>query len=123
MIWVFTALLTIILVEIFLRLPLVSTARGIVVTARRAMRALARRGASDHWKELVSRAYAGRMLRATLVLAGGLGLMAVVGGALSLGVERLVPGFGAALISWPGLVVSLIAATAYVMARARFVRR
>ena len=98
MIWFLTGILTIVLVEAFVRLPLIPTARGIADTARRAVRTLSARGASDHWKEKASRAYAGRMMRATLILAGGLGLIGILGLVLSIGMERLAPGFSAALI-------------------------
>lgn len=123
MTWVLTGILTVVLVELFLRLPLIVTAVAIGATARRAMRTLQRRGASDHWKEKASQAYAVKMLRATCILAGCLALVAIVGTILTLGTERLLPGFGLALLSWAGLFISLVVATVYVMARARFVRR
>lgn len=122
MIWVFTGILTVILVELFLRLPLIATARSIGITARKAAHILGARGVSDHWKEKASQAYAGKMMRATLILAGGLGLIGVVGTVFSLGVETIAPGFSSALLSWPGLVASLVVATVYVMLRSRFVR-
>ncbi len=122
MIWVFTGVLTVILVELFLRLPLISTARGIGNTARKAARALSARGVSDHWKEKVSQAYAGKMARATLILAGGLGLIGIVGTLFSLGVDMFAPGFSTALLSWTGLVVSFAVATVYVILRSKFVR-
>lgn len=122
MIWILIGILTAILVEIFLQLPLIETARGIGITARKAVRILRARGVSDHWKEKASQAYAGKMMRATLVLAGGLGVIIAIAVILSFGMESLAPGFGSALISWPGLVVSLVVATLYVMLRKRFVR-
>lgn len=123
MIWAFTSILTVILVELFLRLPLIETAIGIGETARRAMRTLRARGASDHWKEKASQAYAVRMFRATLVLAACLGLIAAVGAILTIGMEKIVPGFGAALLSWSGLIVSLAVATLYMVARSYRVAR
>ena len=123
MTWVLTGILTVMLVELFLRLPLIVTAVAIVVTARRAMRTLQRRGASDHWKEKASQAYAVRMLRATIMLAACLGVVAIAGAILALGMERLAPGFGLTLLSWAGLIISLAVATVYVMARTRFGRR
>ena len=122
MIWIFVSLLTIILVELFLRLPLISAARGIAKTARRAGRTLGRRKASDHWKEKASQAYAVRMAKGTLVLALGLGVIAVVGALLSMASERIAPGTTAALLSWVGLLVSLVVATVYVIVRQRLVR-
>ncbi|MFQ5622526.1 MAG: hypothetical protein ACE5FS_03930 [Paracoccaceae bacterium] len=122
MTWALVGLLTAVLVEMFLRLPLVAAARAVALTGRRAARTLGTRGASDHWKEKASRAYAGLMLKGSLVLAGGLGLIAVAGTLLTLAAERLAPGTTAALLSWPGLLLSLVVATVYVMARQRLVR-
>ncbi len=121
--WFFTALLTIFLVELFLRLPLLGAARAVARTGRRAAHVLGAKRVSDHWKEKATQAYAGRMLKAAFVLVGGLGLFVALGTALTLGAERLVPGTAAALLSWPGLFISLVVATAYVMARQRLVRR
>ncbi len=123
MIWVLVSLLTVVLVELFLRLPLIDAARGIARTARRAGRTLGRRNASDHWKEKASQAYAIRMMRGTGVLAFGLGVIAVVGALLSMAGEQIAPGTTAALLSWPGLLISLVVATVYVVVRQRFVRR
>jgi len=123
MIWVLAAVLTVVLVEVFLRLPVIVTAIAISATARRAMRTLRRRGASDHWKEKASQAYAVLMLRATFILAVSLAVVAVVGTILTLAMERIAPGFFETLLSWAGLLSSLIIATVYLMARARFVRR
>lgn len=115
--WGFTAALTLLLVELFLRLPLLTAVREAARTGRRAVRAMAAKKASDHWKEKAVQACAGRMAKAALVLAGGLALIAAAGTVLTLAAERLLPGTTAILLSWPGLVLSLAVATAYVMAR------
>lgn len=123
MTWVLVSLLTVILVEMFIRLPLIRTAVGVADIGRRATRALMAKNVSDHWKERASRAYAGRMMRGSFVLAGGLGLIALVGTALTLGGERIAPGLAEALLSWVGLLVSLVVATVYVVVRQKIVRR
>lgn len=55
------------------RLPLVEQARIFSQTSHRAIRALGRSGASDHWKERMLRGCALRTLRATAITVGLLG--------------------------------------------------
>jgi len=123
MTWVLVSILTVVLVEIFIRLPLIRSAKGVAAVGRRATRTLMAKNVSDHWKEKASRAYAGRMMKSSVVLAGGLGLIAGVGAVLTSGGEIIAPGLTKALLSWTGLAVSFLAATFYVLARKKFVRR
>lgn len=123
MIWLLIAILTVVLVELFLRLSLVDVAKGVAQTGRRAVRTLGKRNASDHWKEKASRIYAVQMLGASFSLAWRLGLIIVVAAILIIALEPIVPGIGAGFIRWQGIIISIAAATAYVMLRSRFVRQ
>ena len=106
-----------------MQLPLLAAVRNASLIGRRAARAMAAKKASDHWKEKAVQAYAARMSRAALMLAGGFGLIAAVGWGMMLGAEWLAPGTTTALFSFPGLLLSMVAAIIYMIARQRFVRR
>ncbi|PWE32979.1 hypothetical protein DDZ14_07770 [Maritimibacter sp. 55A14] len=122
MTWVLTIVITVLLVELLLRLPLLAEARAVAATARRAAHVVGARGISDHWKEKAVPAYAGRMLRASLMLLVWLGLIGLAGTVLTLLADRLAPGTSGTLLSGGGLALSLIAATAHVLLRQRLVR-
>jgi hypothetical protein len=119
--WVLAVLLTAGLVEIALRLPLLASALRIMGTSRKAMAIMRSRAISDHWKEKAMRVYSGRLFSATLMLAvlliflSGLIIFVIflIGG---LGI-----GFGAFAVSWPGMVLSAIAAFGYLKLRHHFV--
>ncbi len=118
---ILVVILTVVLIELFLRLPLLSAAKSVIATAQRAAKTLRRKGASDHWKEKSSQAYAGRMLKGAALLALGLGAIIIVAWALLSIADRFVPDTTAFTLSGLGLVISLIAAIAYVWMRRRFV--
>jgi hypothetical protein len=73
------SLLAIVAVEYFLRIPFAARGRALVATARKSARVVQSRRISDHWKEVVLLAYAGRTARHALVLAAMLfGCIALV---------------------------------------------
>ena len=59
---------TVIACEIALRLPLVTSVATMSATAGRALRVMRAPRVSDHWKERILPAYAGRLLKASLLL-------------------------------------------------------
>ena len=120
---VLIALISLLLVELFLRLPLIASARAVLASARRAGRILGRRRASDRWKERASRILALRMLRGALALAASLAVLLAAGAALLWSAERIAPGTGRAMFGLPGLLLSLAVACGYAIGRGRLARR
>jgi hypothetical protein len=118
--WLTTAILSVILVELLIRLPLrgpVTDAAGIATKARHTMLA---RAISDHWKERALLAYARRLFSSTMRLALVLAAFFLLAALLVLLAESagvLEPGF---LFGWIGILYSLVLATAYATVR-RFV--
>lgn len=121
MTWLLVGIFTIILVELFLRLPLLGAAQNVFHTGQRATRTLSKRNASDHWKEKACKSYALQMFKNSFVLVGGLALIGIVGAVLAVGVEKLLPGTNTTLASWEGLLFSFFIASIYLALRLRVV--
>jgi len=106
-------------VELALRLPLLTPAGRIAATSQKALRMMANGAVSDHWKERAMLAYAGRTFAAVglfvLALAALLGALAVI----ALSIDVIAPGFSAFLVSLPGLGLTLVAATVWMLVRRR----
>lgn len=119
--WIFTVIITVILVELFLRLPLISTAVAVSETAKRATKTMKRK-ASDHLKERAIQLCALRMLSASLVLFIGLFVLAIAAYVLCLTAEHVSAGTIETLVSFKGLLVSLVFASFYIFARQRITR-
>lgn len=114
---VLTIVLSLVLAEIAVRLPLADTARRLVRIGRKAMRTLGARSVSDHWKERAMLRYARDLMVASAQLAAFLVALVVVAVFLALVLERGFPGFVGFAIGWTGLLVSLMAVTAFLWAR------
>ncbi|GGY56926.1 hypothetical protein [Parvularcula lutaonensis] len=116
------AVLTVISVELFLRLPILATIGTVSGSARRSFEVIRAKAISDHWKEQVLPAYSGRMMAGTVRLAVLLVLMFtpfILAGILSsLGGGELY----AFMTSLPGIALSVVVAMVYGFARRRFVR-
>lgn len=93
------------------RVPFLGEVRTIALTGKRAVRAMSRRGASDHWKEKMLQASAWRTIRATGRL---IAIFVALGGAVWLFVEVvervLYPNFAAIMVSPLGLVSATVGA-------------
>lgn len=115
------ALLCAVLVEVGIRLPFAPLAARLGASGQKAVRTVRAPRVSDHWKEKAMGAYARRTFAATAGLAGLLALLGGIALVLTLGFERLADGFQDYLLSWQGILLSLVAATAYYYARRRLI--
>jgi hypothetical protein len=108
--------------ELLSRLPFERTVSSMAQCAHLAGHVISSRRISDHWKERVLPAYAGRMaghtLMLTLYFAGLAGLVALV----LLAADTITPGAAGFVTSGKGLLASFAAATAYYLLRRRFAR-
>ncbi|WP_161594530.1 sulfotransferase [Marimonas lutisalis] len=111
------AALTLILVQIALRLPLVQAVGAITGPSLRSIAVLRARGISDHWKERAMKHYARRTFGGVLWFSGQIVLLAVVALGIGAGVARIVPGFVEFSFGWQGLILSIVVATGWIMLR------
>ena len=119
MTWILTTVLCVILVEFAVRIPLPGVISEISTVAHKAMHTLGAKHVSDHWKEKVMLAYAGSLFTSTMKLAG---LLVAIGAVAA--VFILLSGYtgimiGDFLASWPGILFTLVVATAYYAIRKR----
>lgn len=117
MTWLAVGIVTILLVEVFLRLPLISTARKVLHIGQKASHIMRAKRVSDHWKERAVQAYSGRLLKASFLLIAGLGAIFFAGTLLTLGAEKIAPGTLVLLFSLWGIVFSIVIAILYVYLR------
>ena len=117
MTWLAVAIVTILLVEVFLRLPLISTAGKVLHIGQKAAHIMRTKGVSDHWKERAVQAYSGRLLKASFLLIAGLGVIFFAGYLLTLAAEQIAPGTLILLLSLWGIVFSVLIAILYVYLR------
>jgi hypothetical protein len=117
--WVLLVAGTVLAVELFLRLPIVATARRLLGTARKAQRTIRSTRVSDHWKEKVLLAYAGRPFVSSLLVCGlivlavlPLLLLAMTGAWLGIDVAGR-------MMQATGIAVSVVVASGYIMLRRR----
>ncbi|TQV79275.1 hypothetical protein [Denitrobaculum tricleocarpae] len=112
-------------VELFLRLPVIDQVHQLFGTTHKAGHVITARAVSDHWKERVMLRYAREIMLSSVKLVlflTGVLMLAVLPAFLvqlfidpSLSIEALFS-------SWTAVGVSLVAATLYYIARARFAR-
>ena len=117
---VVSAITAVVVVEMILRLPIVSRARSVMRVSRKASGVISAKHVSDTWKERVMLRYSREILVSSLVLLACLALISAViwladillGAAAGI---ALLP----ALMSPLGLVVATAAAFLYVAVRKR----
>lgn len=113
-------------VELFLRLPFLARVEALGVAAMKALGVVRSQRISDHWKERVLPRYAGRILVATLTLAGLLGIWALaVGGVYLLAGWPMLGGLEPAWLSLSSLAVQgamVMVAAVYAWMRSRWTR-
>jgi hypothetical protein len=119
MTWLLIALLSAILAELFLRLPLLARAGDVAAIGRRSLRTLRAQGASDHWKERCLLGYAGRMMRGAGAIALWFAGWSLAAAALVALAGLVRPGLPDAMASWPGAAAALAASLAVLAARRR----
>ena len=111
---------TIAFAELFIRLPIIKTAREISAAAAKSMTTIRAGKISDHWKEQALPAYAGKMFAQTARLA--LLITAAAAPAiiiLGVGQAFSLDAFAFAM-SGPGIGVSLAAAFIFIFVRNKF---
>lgn len=123
MIWLLAALIAIAFVEVLLRLPLMPALARLLATARQVHRVITSPRISDHWKEKTLVAYAGRLLRYSLLICGLLtfafAVTALTGYILAQPFDAELLVF---LIEVEGCIFATVVSLGYVFARSRFVR-
>ena len=115
--WVLTVLVSVVVVELVLRLPFGELLAVLRRFGLAGVRVVAAPGVSDHWKEKAMGAYARRTFTASLKIAGL--ITATLGAAFCVIwlLDRLSGGFQAFILSWTGLGASLLSASVYVLIR------
>ncbi|MDQ2091596.1 sulfotransferase [Marimonas arenosa] len=104
------AALTLILVQIALRLPLGQAIGAITGPSLRSVAVLRARGISDHWKERAMKLYAWRTLKGVAWFTAQLLLLAAVALGIGAVIAAVVPGFVDFSIGFQGIVVTLVVA-------------
>lgn len=113
------ALVSVLLVEIALRLPLGDVVADVLKTVGRSMKVVGAPRISDHWKEKAMGAYARATFVGTGRLALLLGLLIGIAVAAVLGFDRVRPGFLDFMLGWGGIAATLLFATLWYMVRRR----
>jgi hypothetical protein len=121
MTWLLTTVLCVVLVEIFVRLPLIDVISRINVIGRKALRTLGAKSVSDHWKEKILLAYAVSLFVSTMKLAGYLAAIGAVAVVLIFIFDYLGAMVGEFITDWPGVLFSLVVATLYFIVRKFYV--
>jgi hypothetical protein len=121
MTWILTTVLCIVLIEFVVRIPLSAVALEIISVSRKALHIMGAKSVSDHWKEKVMLAYAGSLFKSTMKLAGFL----VTFGAIALLLIFVFDFFGSSIgefiVTWIGILFSVVVATVYITIRKYFV--
>lgn len=119
MTWITTAIVSIVLVEVVLRLPILGVLTQMNAVAKKALHVLSSKSISDHWKEKVMLAYAGSLFKNTMIIAGF--LLLVVGIVIVMVV--VFDYFGTDtknfIVSWVGILFSCAVAFLYFKIKSR----
>ena len=119
--WILTAILCVLLIEILIRVPLKNLLVEMFKVSGKSLRILRSDKISDHWKEKVMLMYASLLISYTLKLSG---IFLVIGGFASILVymsEYFDVAMEQFVLSWMGVVYSLLVAMAYLKLRKAFV--
>lgn len=115
-----TVVVSVVAVELFLRLPLASSVASLMRYLQRASSVMRSRHISDHWKEKAMLAYSLRVARATLALAAIIVFIAAGCAAVLWLADRVVTAEPSTLhyvTTLPGLAVATVSASLYAMTR------
>jgi hypothetical protein len=121
MTWVLTTAISILLVELLVRLPFRSLFSTVGTITRKALHTLGAKSVSDHWKEKALLAYAGTLFASSMKLFG---LLLIVGLIMTLSIlvfDFIGYALGDFMLSWPGILFSSVVATTYFIMRKFFV--
>ena len=115
--WLLTVVLCVMLVEVALRLPFSKSLSMLTRSNMRALKVLRTKHVSDHWKEKAMGAYARKTFTCSSQIGLYLGIVLAIAAAVVFGFDLMVPGFAAFILSWTGIVLSLVAASLYFFGR------
>ena len=124
--FVLYAIVALIAVELFLRLPIVSLTKTLLSISGRAVAIISSPRISDHWKQKAILAYSGRLALTTAKLGGLFLVIVLVVYGLSIGftlVIRTDAGPAALLMTPSGLIGTTILSVGYFFLRERFVKK
>lgn len=110
-------------VELFVRLPVIDQVHQLFGTTHKAGHIIAARAVSDHWKERVMLRYAREIMLSSVKLVVFMTAALFCAVLPALLVRELIDpdlSIEALFSSWSAVAVSLVAATAYYLLRARF---
>jgi uncharacterized membrane-anchored protein len=111
--WALTTILCIVLIELLARLPLLPALWEIDRVARKAVRTLAAKRISDHWKERVLLVYARSLFVSSMKLAAVMAVAGMVAVIFVLASDSLGAAVGDFVASGTGLLFSLVVAALY----------
>lgn len=124
MVYLAVSLITIIAVELFLRLPLAQLVRELATVLQKVTRVISSSAISDHWKEKVLLRYAGGIALTTLKIGavlGGIGLVVFILCLLADMLPGAAPSTLEVFASWSGIALATGISVAYYLARSRLV--
>lgn len=111
-----------ILIEIVVRMPLATVGAEINAAVSKSLHTITSKSISDHWKEKVVLVYACRLLTATFKLTGLLLAIAAIALALIYAFDRFAgASVGSFIVTWIGILFSVLVATVYFAVRKRVV--
>ena len=121
--WALLLISTLIVVELFLRLPLIAHAKELADTLQKSLKVLKSPRISDHWKEKTLQAYSLRLFKHSIVVF----LLLVAALSPFAAIDYLAARSGNAIAplleSIEGLIVSTLFAIAYFVIRQRVINR
>ena len=102
-------------------MPLATVSSEIRSVVQKALHTLGAKSVSDHWKEKVMLVYACSLFKSTIKLGGFLAAIAAVAVLLIFGFDSLGATIGNFIVSWIGILFSIIVAFVYFTIRKLFV--
>ncbi|EAU54505.1 hypothetical protein [Mariprofundus ferrooxydans] len=124
MAFIFTALLTLLAMEYFLRLPFLPRIRAVIRISNRVAHVLPSAVISDHWKEKVLLRYAGALMYNSMILLLMLvGCLLMIGGFAWLAdrIAGVEPTTISVISSLPGMILMVAISIPYICFRKWYV--
>lgn len=114
--------LSIVIVEVVLRLPLTGAVAQVLQNAAKSVKALTG-PASDHWKEKALVAYSGRTFASSGRIGAMLALVIGIAAATIFVIDLLRPGFMGFVLGFEGLIATALLSTLWALARRKLGNR
>ena len=115
--WLLSIVLTIILVEFIVHVPLKTILADFISVSQKILKVVSSRYISEYRKEKVLLVYAKVVFKSTLSLALILAAIGVIAGILIYSFDHFGASLGAFLFTWQGIAFSIIVATFYFKVR------